>query len=252
MARTTKNRIVRTVGLALSFFLYCAHAQEVTESGTSPARGDGHQEPRTANSGSSQATGDEQRVPRTLFDHTGKEAGNTDISMRIVGSILPGDPGYFPKVNSWGEYLFERKTFSAPVRITSAFIVSDEGVPVSIARSSRDLLEAPKFAKEYATNTVLMTGATVAGMTLGAFIPFLGPALFAGIGASQHMRADAKVEYDKEFGKKVRRDVRHLESDARIVSSAFFPLVPNARSIVVEYSTGAGFSRSGRLEIPLK
>jgi hypothetical protein len=194
----------------------------------------------------------EQRQALQQMNYAGSTARNGDVSVRIVRSVLPGDPGYFPKAGAWAEYVFEVQTFGSPLKLQGASIVSREGTPASIARSSSELVETPSFAKEYAQQAGVLTAATVGGTALAfAGIPFIGPVLMLGALALGPMDADAKVEYERQFRTKVRADLSHMEPNGKVVVSGFFPLIKDARSIVVDYTTGVGFTQPARVEIPL-
>jgi hypothetical protein len=194
----------------------------------------------------------EQREALQHMNYAGSAARNGDVSVRIVRSILPGDPGYFPKVGAWAEYVFEVQTFGSPLKLQGASIVTREGTPASIARSSSELVEVPSFAQEYAQQAGVLTAATIGGTALAfAGIPFIGPVIMLGALALGPMNADAKMEYERQFRTKMRADLSHMEPNGKVVVSGFFPLIKDARSIVVDYATGAGFGQPARIEIPL-
>lgn len=201
-----------------------------------------------------QPSAKEQEIRRQL-DYAGSSSVNKDVSVVVLRTLLPGDEGYFPKTTAWAEYVFELKTFGSPISIQSAAIVTKEGAPLLLARSGLELLEAPKVSQEIAKSDAVYVGAATGGMALGAAIPFIGPILMAGAYAynmGSVMSAEDKVAYDKAFRDKAGLNLSHLETNARIVRSVFFPMVPDARSVVVDYKKGVGFTESGRLEIPLR
>jgi hypothetical protein len=194
----------------------------------------------------------EQREALQQMNYAGSTARNGDVSVRIVRSVLPGDPNYFPKVGAWAEYVFEVQTFGSPLKLQGASIVTREGTPASFARSSSELVEAPSLTKAYAQQAGVLTAATVGGTALAfAGIPFIGPVLMLGALALGPMNADAKMEYEREFRTKMRADLSHMEPNGKVVVSGFFPLIKDARSIVVDYTTGTGFTQPARIEIPL-
>lgn len=202
-----------------------------------------------------QQTAAKERELLQQVDYAGSSGANRDVSIVILRSLLPGDEGYFPKTKEWAEYVFELKTYGSPVAVQSAAIVTKEGAPLPLARSGLELLEPPKVAQEIAKSNAVYAGAATGGFLLGTAIPFIGPLLMAGAyvyNMSSVMSEEDKLDYDKAFREKAGLNLSHVESNARIVRSVYFPMVPEARSIVVEYKRGIGFAESGRIEIPLR
>ncbi len=187
-------------------------------------------------------------------DFAGSTATNGELSVTITQSVLPGSPDYFPKVESWVEYRFELRTFASPISVQSAVIVSKEGAPVPLATRSAELMETPKLGQQILKSNAIYAGAAAGGMMLGAAIPFIGPMLMAGahVYNISSLSGDDKVEYEKQFMEKTGLRMPHLETNARIARSAFFPMMPEARAIVIDYKYGVGFPSTGRLEIPLR
>lgn len=198
----------------------------------------------------------EQELRRKV-DYAGSSAANGDVSIVVLRTLLAGDQGYFPKTKEWAEYIFELKTFSSPISIQSAAIVTKDGAPLLLARSGSELLEAPSLSQEFAKSNAVLGGAATGAVVLGAAaIPFIGPLLM--LGASTYNAGSAlgsidnEVAYDKAFREKAGLNLSHLEPNARLVLSVFFPLVPDARSVVIDYKKGVGFAESGRLVVPFR
>lgn len=195
-----------------------------------------------------------EREALKQVDFSGSTATNGELSVVITQSVLPGSPDYFPKVESWVEYRFELRTFASPINVQSAVIVSKEGAPVPLAVRSAELMEAPKVGQQILKSNAIYAGAAAGGMMLGAAIPFIGPILMAGahVYNISSLSGDDKVEYEKQFMEKTGLRMPHIETNARITRSAFFPMMPEARAIVIDYKYGVGFPSTGRLEIPLR
>lgn len=195
-----------------------------------------------------------EREALKQVDFSGSTATNGELSVVITQSVLPGSPNYFPKVESWVEYRFELRTFASPINVQSAVIVSKEGAPVPLAVRSAELMEAPKVGQQILKSNAIYAGAAAGGMMLGAAIPFIGPILMAGahVYNISSLSGDDKVEYEKQFMEKTGLRMPHIETNARITRSAFFPMMPEARAIVIDYKYGVGFPSTGRLEIPLR
>ena len=209
------------------------------------------------NASSVQQPATNEQELRRKVDYAGSSAANGDVSIVVLRTLLAGDQGYFPKTKEWAEYIFELKTFNSPISIQSAAIVTKDGAPLLLARSGSELLEAPNASQEFAKNNAVLGGAATGAVVLGAAsIPFIGPLLMLGASTynagSAVSSIDNELAYDKAFREKSGLNLSHLEPNARLVLSVFFPLVPDARSVVIDYKKGVGFAESGRLVVPFR
>jgi hypothetical protein len=194
--------------------------------------------------------------PRTpelnALDYTGKWFGNSDIKVSVIKSVLPGDKGFFPKTEQWGEYIVEVTTGPQALSVTSAVLLTSTNTPISMARSSGDLTKAPNVDAMIMTTTAT-TAAAAAGALLIA-VPFVGPALMAGamVANSQTLKSDNSPEYHQEFLRKTRAEVPYLEANSKTVFSVFFPLIKDANAFALEYSFRSTPTQSKRIELSVK
>lgn len=190
-----------------------------------------------------------ERQAIARLDHTGKQAANADLSVRVVRSVLPGSPDYFPKEASWAEYVLEFRTFDRPIRLMTGTLVSPQGEAFPPAMHSLELSKAPNQTMEQAKSVGIMTGSMAAGLATG--IPLVGPLIMLGHSFRAPMKARSATKYQEAFAAKIKENMSRLDSHAMTTFSVFFPMVNNARAIVVEYEYTDGGSGGGRLEVPL-
>lgn len=186
------------------------------------------------------------------YDYSGVSSNDGRVAVRVLKTILPGDADYLPKSPTWGEYVLEVKTVSSTsISYKSASLIGASGAYIPQANSSEEIQNARSVTNEVMFDTALLVGGgtalMVAGAVTGAIL--LGPLAYIGYLAYETNKIDGAIAYEAEFKKRVDSGTQTVDGNSTHVSSCFFPLVSNARAIVLSYSLPNGATKEIRLEM---
>lgn len=176
-----------------------------------------------------------------------------EISVNLNSLIVPNGPGSWVKNARWDEYVFTIKNLSNyPVIVMNIRLVDPRGINIESNLNPEQLEEKSKaLIKEYkiigisvaigaapaiVAGTAASAGAV--GTYLGAsmLIPvafFAAPVVYS-MGKYTDMKDKERIE--GEFNKR-RLTMFTLSDNEAIKGSAFFPIVPNPKTLVFEYQT---------------
>lgn len=181
-------------------------------------------------------------------DYSGAYASDGIVSIRILKSILPGDPKFIGQTDSWGEYVFEVKTLTqSSITYKSISIIGNSGSFISPAASYVELTKTPNLTNDFLIMAGGGAAVTVASFAAGSVL--LGPLAFVGYSAYELTQLDNTIKAEEEFLKRVDAKVKTIDGYSTHVSSVFFPLVANAKAIVIGYATGSGATKE--IKLPL-
>lgn len=206
--------------------------------------------------------------PTPLSEDVGIHAESQHLSLTLTQVVLPNGPGSWVKDAKWDEYLFTiQNQGEAPLTILGFWLVDLRGIYLKSREEPgrlEDISEA--LAEEYksvqvktaiglataAASSSLITGGAVA--TTGT-LATVGPAALLILPVIPYIEFKAreakeldKANIEKRFVARRLRSLR-LADRAALQGSQFFPVVPNPRTLVVEYRTGGTIHE---LKLPLE
>jgi len=166
--------------------------------------------------------------------------------------LIQDGPGSWVKGAKWDEYIVTFRNLSREaVTIEKIRVIDPRGVyidtgadPYQLETLSETLMQAYKDIGIYTAITIaptalmLMAGAAPVGVgaaMLGPIGLIAGPTYYF---ATQQAQLKDKESIENEFNRRRFSPPVTIAGNATITGSAFFPVIPSPRSIVVEYRVG--------------
>jgi hypothetical protein len=169
-----------------------------------------------------------------------------DLAITLRNVIVPDGVGSWVKGAKWTEWVLTFNT-SADVRVERIALIDARGVYVNSNVTSLQDLESTteRMAQDWKTGTVNLA----AGALQFVPIPFLTYGVY--LGNMMYSSYARTADYDaiqQEFRKRTLPLPLDLGRGADVTGSAFFPLLPQPRTLAIKYHTSKGETE---LKLPL-
>lgn len=202
----------------------------------------------------------------------GISSNDENLSVTVDSLIVPNGPGSWVKGARWDEYQLtirnlsnERTTIMHVRLIDPRGLYIDSGAdPWQLERTSEMLAEEYKTAglsMVVGTAPALITGLAATSGSVGGAMAAATAAPFVGLAApfiimgSEVARWKDREHIQDEFNERqLGTHGAHftLSGDATITGSVFFPLIPNPRALVIDYSLAQDMASVKSLEVTLE
>ncbi len=211
------------------------------------------------------ATGRYIASPSDLGAHLNLKNRDAVVEVELKHIIIPNGPGAWLQEAKWDEYIFQVRNYSStPVTIESIKLVGPSGRymdnssnPETLEKLSEKLLsqyeDAGVAVAIYAAPGVAAAGAVAAGSVAGvAAAAVLAPV--AAIAAPLYYwnktvtNARDKEDIEAEFRRR-RVERVTISGNATLQGSAFYPILPSPRALIVNYRQG---EKIKTVQVPLE
>jgi len=179
--------------------------------------------------------------PRDL----GITAFNTEISASVVGLIIPGSKESWLKNAPWDEYIVTIENRSEkPFVVLKTYLIDPRSVQIDGTLSPSEIEKLNKvLSDEYkkigiavaisvAPAVVFITTGSLGVLALGPLALIAGPAYYFG---KTWRDTKNKEKVETEFNKRRFQPPFKQDANSKSSGSIFFPIVPNPKSLVIEY-----------------
>jgi hypothetical protein len=191
-------------------------------------------------------------APSTPPPDLGIAGSDGAVIVSVSYLIIQDSQGSWVKGAKWDEYIVAVRNLSTDsVAIEKIRIVDPRGVyietgadPYQLETASEALMQA---YKDMGISTAITFAPTALMLIAGAAPVGLGAAMLGPIGliagpvyyfASQQAQMEDKESIVKEFNRRRMIVPVTIAGNATVLGSAFFPVIPNPRSLAVDYRVG--------------
>lgn len=206
-------------------------------------------------------------TPTSPPSDTALKGVNEDIEVKLHYIIVPEGPGSWVKGAKWNEWMISIRTLTqSDITIEKIDLIDPRGIYVGSQYDSVYHVEkeSDSLAKIYKDIIVGSATETVAGHAIGwalseVFWNFGG--LIGGIAYNatnklielpNYLEAKDRQNIQAEYEKRRLKYSLTMSGDASIAGSAFFPLVPRPRALVVVYRNLKGEAQTKQIKLPLE
>lgn len=187
--------------------------------------------------------------PSTIPPDLGISSQDNNINVSLKYLILPNGDGAWVKDARWDEYVFTVRNISdKPLTVERIRLIDPRGLYIErgVDPSQLETL-SETLAKEYkdmgimiAAETAIPVAFAAGAVGMGAMV--LAPVALVGGGlwylGKKHADVKDFENINKEFNRRQLTSFT-LSSNATITGSAFFPMIPNPKALVVDYRIGS-------------
>jgi len=206
-----------------------------------------------------------QPSSREALPDLGVSSGNKELNVSLVYIIIPNGQGAWVKGAKWDEYLLTFKNLSdKPLTVERIRLIDPRGLYIDNGTNLEKLeKESDVLAKEYKDmGMAYAPDIAVLGIgTLAATTGSLGLATAATVLAPVAAIGGVVWYYNKKMAEQKDREAIETEFERRQITtftlsenatvsgSAFFPIIPNPKALVVDYRVG---NETKTLEVSLE
>lgn len=170
---------------------------------------------------------------------------NDDISVELQAVLGTGHEQTLVRADGWSEFVLVIVNRSqSRLTLRDVKILSSEGRYQKSAATYAEITQPPRASTEVA-GTVARAGT---GVALSTIIPFGG--ILSGVlwSAASATSAEGRAAATRAFNQRVLKAVE-LAPNGKAAGSAFLANIPNAKSLIVDYSVEG---RSEYVDLPLR
>jgi len=165
------------------------------------------------------------------------------LAVELAGIVDSDTPDSLVQDAGWREYrLTLVNRFAGPLTIRNVRLLTAEGRYVESAGNYSEIVAPPDPAEMIAGNVVRQG----AGVAAGQFIPFGGTLVGLVTNSASALSTQKQTDARRAFALRKLKKVE-LAPGGKVSGSAFLPVVPNVRFLVIDYAAG---NNDERLEIP--